>query len=584
MDPISQYAIDVLEGRQVAGLPERLACQRHLDDLSRSGQLSDDLARRVDARRVGARPRPPVDPEFPWRLDIALAERVYEFVGFCHHVEGELAGEPILLAPFQKFDFGVIFGWAHRDSKVRRFKKAFIEEARKNAKTTELATVALYLMVGDGEMSPRVFCAAVDRSQARIMYDNAKSMAENAPDIGERLIIRDYKITNKKKGGILAPLSKVNRNKAGLHPSGAIVDEYADHATSEIYDLLSSAKGGHRRQPLMVIITTAGMDVESPCHKEYEYCKLILEDPSLNDRYFVMIRELDDGDDEHNPAVWIKSNPLRVLIPRSFEELQEQHDEAFGSNDPAKIRTFRVKNLNIWQHGNEDTYMGNYMGQWDALAVTREKFIEMTQGMPCLGGVDLSKRIDLTADAFVFALDGERVAVCAHGFIPEEGIKRHEKTDKVPYKEWVREKWITATEGAVTDYNYVQRHIDMSLKENKWKVHQICYDPYNADHFATQMTGAGYLMVEIKQSMQNMNEPTKAFRDLVAAGKLVHDGSPLLKWCVGNAVQIVDSHENIMLSKRHAGDTRRIDLLAAIIDAMRQLDELRKMNMDGFGF
>lgn len=584
MDPITEYAIDVIEGRQVAGLPERLACQRHLDDLSRSRQLTDDLAARVDAHRVGTRLRPPKDPAFPWRLDVALAKRVYEFISFCHHVEGELAGQPIILAPFQKFDIGVIFGWVHRDSKERRFKKIYIQEARKNGKTAELAAVALYLMVGDGEMSPRVFCAAVDRGQARLMYDAAKSMAENAPDIGERLNIRDYKMTNKKRGGMLAPLSKETRNKDGLHPSGAIVDEYAAHATSEIYDLLSSAKGGHRRQPLMAIITTAGMDVESPCHKEYDYCKLILDDPSLNERYFVMIRELDPDDDEHNPAVWVKSNPLRVLIPRSLEELQEQHDEAFGSNDPAKIRTFRVKNLNIWQHGNEDTYMGNFIDRWNELGVSKAKFAEMTKGKVCLVGIDLSKKIDLTADAFVFALDAERVAVCAHGFIPEEGIKSHSKTDKIPYAEWVKAKWITATEGDVTDYNRIRDHIEACKTEHGWQVHQICYDPYSATHFATELADAGYITVEIKQTMANLSEPTKLFRDLVAAGKLVHDGSPLLRWCVGNAVQIVDSKENIMLSKKNAGDTRRIDLLAAIIDALRQLEELRKMDMAGFGF
>ncbi|MGA2490205.1 MAG: terminase TerL endonuclease subunit [Anaerolineales bacterium] len=561
MHPCTQYAIDVVEGRRVVGKSEYLACKRHLDDLERQGS---DV--------------------FPWVFDEARAERVYQFIGYCHHVEGELAGQPIVLEMFQKFDIGVMFGWIHKDSGERRFKKAYIQVARKNGKTAILAAVALYLMVGDDEMSPRVYCAAVDRGQARLMYDAAKSMADNSPDIAKRLIVRDYKISHAKRGGVLAPLSKETKNKDGLHPSGALVDEYHAHVTSEIYDLLSSAKGGHRKQPLMVIITTAGMDVESPCHHEYDYCKLILEDPSINERYFVMIRELDPEDDEHDPAVWVKSNPLRVLIPRSLEELHEQHDEAFGSKDPAKIRTFRVKNLNIWQHGNEDTYMGDYIEQWDALGVPTDKFAEITKGKLCLVGVDLSKKVDLTADGFVFALDAERVAVCAHGFIPKEAIKRHEKTDKIPYTEWARGKWITATEGDITDYNRIQEHIAACKKEYGWEVHQLCYDPYNATHFATQLAEAGYTTVEIRQTMQNLNEPTKLFRDLVASGKLVHDGSPLLKWCVGNARQIVDTKENIMLSKRRAGDTRRIDLLAAIIDALRQLDELRKTDMTGFGF
>ena len=562
--PCTQYAADVVEGRRVVGHSELLACRRHLGDLERQG---------TDA--------------FPWVFDDARADRVYKFIGFCHHVEGELAGQPITLVAFQKFDIGVLFGWIHKDSGERRFKKGYLQEGRKNGKTALLAAVALYMMVGDEEISPRVYCAAVDRGQARLMYDAAKTMAENSPDIAKRLVVRDYKISHIKRGGILSPLSKDTKNKDGLHPSGAIIDEYHAHSTSEIYDLLSSAKGGHRKQPLMMTITTAGMDTESPCHKEYEYCKLILEDPALNERYFVMIRELDPDDDEHDPALWIKSNPLRALLPRSMEELHEQHDEAFGSGDPAKIRTFRVKNLNIWQEGNEDTYMGEYFDRWDGLGIKRKDFIELTRNKLCLVGVDLSKKIDLTAVAFVFALDAKKVAVCAHGFIPEEAVKRHEKTDRIPYREWVKRGWLTATEGDVVDYTAVEEYIESCRKKFGWQPHQICYDPYNATHFATEMANKGYVTVEIRQTMQNLNEPTKTFREKVASGELMHDGSPLLKSHIKNARQIVDTKENIMISKKKAGDVRRIDLLAAILDALRQHAELLKVAIalgDDFGF
>jgi phage terminase large subunit-like protein len=329
------------------------------------------------------------------------------------------------------------------------------------------------------------------------------------------------------------------------------------------------------------------MDTESPCHHEYDYCKLILEDSSLNERYFVMIRELDPGDNEHDPNVWIKSNPLRMLLPRSREELQEQHDEAFGSGDPAKVRTFRVKNLNIWVEGNEDTYMGDYFDRWGPLGVGRDLFIALTRGKLCLVGVDLSKRIDLTAAAFVFALDAKRVAVCAHGFMPEEAVKRHEKTDKIPYREWAKAGWLTITEGEVVDYAKIQDYIEICRKEYGWQPHQICYDPYNAQHFSNEQAARGYTMVEIKQTMANLNEPTKTFREKVASGELVHDGSPLLKAHVKNARQIVDTKENIMISKKKAGDVRRIDLLAATIDALRQLAELVLIAMplgDDFGF
>lgn len=594
MDPITQYAIDVLEGRQVAGLSERLACQRHLDDLSRSGQLGKKLAARVDAHRVGSRMRPDVDPKFPWVFDRVQAVFVaIDWFDYLHHVKGSLAGQPIKLIPAHVFEIGCMFGWVSRQRGIvradgrktgaRRFEKAFITEARKNSKTTRLAGIALYLMVGDMEESPDVYCAAVDKAQARVLYRSAEAMARKSVGVRTRLAIGKYSMMHKERGGEFTAFSGEVKNKDAFSPSGAIIDEYHAHVTSEIYDLISSA-WGQRLQALLTVITTAGMDTESPCHKEYEYCKLILDDPTLNDRYFVMIRELDDGDDEHDPTNWIKANPLRSTQPESLVILQQQHDEAFGSGNLSKIRTFRVKNLNKWVEGNEDTFMGDHMDKWDKLKVEREEFLKLVKGRPCLVGVDLARKYDLTADASVFLLEDERVAICAHGFLPEEAMKSHETTDRIPYREWAKDGWLDATPGAVTDYRWVQKHIEDQEEANGWHEHQLCYDSYNATQFANECADKGHVMVEIKQVMSVLNEPTKTFKELVLSGKLVHDGSPLLRTHIKNARQIVDTKENIMISKKYAGDVKRVDLLTAILCALRQLDELKKMDMTGFGF
>ncbi len=85
------------------------------------------------------------------------------------------------------------------------------------------------------------------------------------------------------------------KNKDCVNPSCAFIDEYHAHPTSKLFDVMSSAQG-QRAQSLIFTITTAGDDVESPCHKEYEYCKLIIEgsvsseaDTTKNENYFVMI-------------------------------------------------------------------------------------------------------------------------------------------------------------------------------------------------------------------------------------------------------------------------------------------------------
>ena len=573
--PATLYALEAVEGGRVVGETERLACQRHLFDLGRAGQLSGGLRQRVVDVCGEA---PAQDAAWPWAFDKGKADRIYKWFGYCKHVEGPLAGTPIELMPFQQFDLGVIFGWVDRVTGNRRFEKAYIQMARKNAKTTELAGGANYLMVGDGEMSPSVYCAAVDRGQARLVYEAAKAMAEQSPNIAKRLKIRDYRISHVSRGGRMMALSKQTRNKDGLHPSGAIIDEYHAHPSSEIYDVIWSA-WGQRAQALMAIITTSGEDTESPCYREYSYCKLILGGEATNERYFVMIRELDKADDEHDPAMWIKSNPLRAATAEGLARLKDQHDEAFGSKDPAKVRTFRVKNLDTWVHapGGADAYMGeieDWQQKWDRMAVSREVFRSMTQGLLCVVGIDLSKKIDLTADFTLFDLGEDMIAVSAMGYMPEEGMIRHERTDKVPYRHYADAGWLTVTPGNVTDYRYIQENIGARQADYGWKVHEITYDPYNATQFANQMTDEGFTMIEVPQQMRYLSEPTKLFREKLAEGKIVHDGSPLLKMCIANAVQIVDSKENIMVTKKYAGSTKRVDLLAAGLTAMTRYQPL----------
>ena len=589
------YAIECVEGLRNVGRMEKLACQRHLLDLARAGQLPALIARRLKKKGIVV---PKRDTEFIWHFNEQQADFVaVEWFSILVHVEGRsnIIGKPIVLVDAHRWEISMIFGWVSRTIKikrsdgrmvgVRRFLKAFVTEARKNSKTTRGAGIGLYGMVGDMEFSPEVYCTAVDRFQARKLYNAAKDLAAKSRDISDRLKIGKFEINHRVRGGIMTAFSGDVKNKDSFNPSISFVDEYHAHATSEIYNVLESAQG-QRSQPLMYIITTAGKDVESPCHSEYEYCKMILEGSSRNERYFVMIRELDEKDDEHDPKNWAKVNPLIMADPLSAADFKDAHDAAFDSRDVAKVREFRAKKLNIWVEGNENTYMGDYLvpapgervSAWDKCGVSREEFVELTHNHLSIYGFDLSKRTDLTAMGNVFLLSDERIAVCSHGFLPRVGLERHEKIDKIPYRDWAKEGWLTITDGDIIDYRKVDERLKLYEKEHGWKAHELCYDPYAATHFMIERGEEGYIAVEIAQWMKILSEPTKLFRELVASGKLVHDNSPLLKRAVANAMQIVDSKENIMLTKKNAGDTKRIDPIACVITALVRVNSLKENN------
>lgn len=548
--PVEQYAHDVTDGRIVAGRYVRLACQRFLNDLQRQG-----------------------DESFSFIFDENKADKIVHWFTWCNHLEGNLAGKPIELDPWEVFIMGNLFGWVHRETGLRRFRKAFVLVARKNGKSTLLSGLALYMLWADKEAGAQIYCTATKKEQARIIYLFAKGMAVKSPNIRSRLKIRDYEIrhdplVSSDHSAVLKALSKDSKTQDGLNPHLGIIDEYHAHTDSSMYDVLISGMG-QRSQPLLFVISTAGFNVQSACHAEYEYCVRILEGSAENESYFAIMYQLDEEDDVKDPDVWIKANPLVATNRVGMEYLTNQMHEAFDSGNSEKIRNFLVKNINKWIEFGRDMWLP--VDKWKAAGVDKPSLLSYLRNMECIVGVDLSKRSDLTSMGFEFTLPngfpipGKKFAVLQHSFMPEESLQLHMQTDNIPYDIWRQDGLITLTPGAVTDYEFIESYIEDMELTHGWKIKEICYDPYNATQFANNMTKKGYLCVEIRQGVRTLSEPTKSFKDELLSDTVVHDGDALLTWAVGNAITRSDAQGNIMLDKEKS--VNRIDPIASVINA-----------------
>ncbi len=567
--PAAQYAKAIVSGEIGPSCElERHACQRHLNDLERQGTVN-----------------------FPYIFDESRADRIYDwFSKCCRHVRGPFSGQSIQLEPFQKFDLGVLFGWVHIDTGVRRFTKSYNQRARGNVKSTEMSGVANYGLCGDCvyppghpeqkryEDMPEVECAAVDKLQAQRVWGDAKKMGEKSPDILKRLTIKRTYIEHKTRGGWLRALSKDTKNKDSGAPCIVVIDEYHAHPTSEIHDVLYSGFG-KRMQSLMFIISTAGKDAENnPCKKEYDACaKMLRGEIPIPEHYFIMIREMEKGDDPHDQYLIRKANPVlqsdneysKVLM----RQILQEHDEAYASNDHAKIREYLTKRCNMWQMDSEKKFMDGLMNKFKSLATSRKEFLELVRGKECWSGVDLSKRTDLTGNGYIFPLDDGRYAVCAHGWLPRDRVQWHKDNDRMDYEFLEKEGWCTIQDGGVIDTDGIIEYSEAMKAENNWNIKEWDIDPATAYQFGNDLKKSNYSeeqVVDIRQGPLTLSEPTKFFRELAINGRLVHDGSPLLIWCVSNAYEVDKGGGLIMLSKKHKDDTQRIDLLAAIITAMRR--------------
>ncbi|HHZ70855.1 MAG TPA: hypothetical protein EYN54_11400, partial [Methylococcaceae bacterium] len=160
VDDAIQYANDVLSRKIVSGKLLRQSCRRFIDDLKHGESRGIKFSRSAASRALNF---------FPL---------------FCCHIKGELKGQPIILEPWQAFIIAQLFGFHKKNSRgkwVRRFKWVYIEVARKNGKSTLVSGIALIMLAFDGEGGSEVWCAAVDKDQAKIVWDAAAAMIELHP-------------------------------------------------------------------------------------------------------------------------------------------------------------------------------------------------------------------------------------------------------------------------------------------------------------------------------------------------------------------------------------------------------------------
>ncbi len=483
-------------------------------------------------------------------FDIAPAILFVNFAEQLKHFKGDLAGQPIRLEPWQIFAAANILCWLKRDTGLRRYQYADILVPRKNGKTTFAAILALFLLFLDGEAGAEVYTAAVDKAQAKICFEAAKILIEDS--IFEKVMtIRRGEVRYDRNHSHLAPLSKDTKNKDGLNPYCAVCDERHAWPTNEIYDVLNTGMGA-RSQPLIISISTAGMDTSLPYYSDIQIYKDVMLGHKQLDNHFIMIYTPDDGDRWDDPVTWAKVNPnLGVsLLP---EYIQQSADEA-RMKGGTTLASFLVKNLNLWVDAPEvwipdDQFMANN-APFDE---------ELLKGKECYVGIDLASKGDITATALYFPSFNVFKMIFV---IPEEKVRELE--DRVDYRRWMEQGWVIVTPGAVLDEDWYVAYLLNALQD--YKVRCIAYDPWGTWNLVGKLKRYEQELLEYQQSIRYMSVPTKHLEGLIRMGKLNFLGNPVMRWMVGNVTIYTDPNANVKLDKSRSRN--KIDGVAAAVDAI----------------
>jgi phage terminase large subunit-like protein len=491
------------------------------------------------------------------------------------HTKGRWARQPFLLADWQRRELvDPIFGtvvWSDEWECYRRlYTDARIEIGRKNGKSEFDAGVALKLTCADDEESAEVYGCALDIPQARKVFDVAVRMVQLSPVLSERLVIKESnrRIIDPETGSYYEVVPSDAAGNLGHNPHGVVLDEEITQRDGSLWNALTSAEGT-RVQPLFLRSTTAGNDPESWAAKEHQEAQRIHEDPDRAPHRYVFLRNVPKDADPWDEKNWHLANPALGQF-LSLEALRRDSVEA--KNDPTKENAFRQFRLNQWVQ-QVTRWMPLHL--WDAssgeLWATPEWKVSDLESKACFGGLDLSAKLDLTSWCLLFPDDDDGADVLWRFWIPETVVPVLDGYTGDQMSVWVRDGWITATEGDTIRYSELYDAI--TEDHERFAIHdEISYDVWQGEAVMQEINNrTGLEGRAVNQTYDGLSEGMNEVMRLTKAKKLRHHGNPVMRWNADSseAKSPSDNPDLVRIVKpNRARSGKRVDGMVTLIMAV----------------
>lgn len=495
-----------------------------------------------------------------YHFDIDAAARPIFFIeNFCRQSKGN-TGAQLKLQLFQKAAIQAIFGFVDKKH-IRQYNEILWIMGRKNGKSTLLSALGLYMLLGDHEGGAEVDCVASKRDQAKIVFDEARHMVSQSPDLAMYIHKRRTDMYCDFNFGVFQPLSSDSNTLDGLNPHCGIIDELHSIKDRNIYDVVKLGMTS-RREPILFMITTSGFNRESIYDSMYGYAEKVISGDITDEHFLPLIYELDKTEEWTDPKMWIKANPGLGTI-KSREALKNNVERA--KREPDFRPTVLTKDFNV---------KSVTASSW----LTFEQFhnpeklrIEDVENTYAIGGCDLSATTDLTCATLLIRKKSDpKIYVLQQYFLPEARVNAVEATSskEAPYRKWADRGLLTICPGAMVDYSMVTAWFTKMRDEHGIDLWRCGYDRALAGYWAEEMAGefGASVMEKVAQGPFTWTAPMKELGAMLTDKKINYGANPMLDWCLANtgvkSSGTVESIQPVKIQER-----RRIDGMVSLLNA-----------------
>lgn len=526
------YAREVAVGNIDVCKDVQLACQRFLNQLE--------------------------NKEWRWEFKPEFVTHVLKFVAQTKHVKGPSAGQPMVLMPFQILLICAIYGFRDKKNpKIRMVQDVILFIPRKASKSTLISIISLYELLF-GEAGAEVYCTAVDRNQASIVFDTAKGIVSTMPaQMAAQYQVYRHEI---KKGSdsqtkFMALSRDSKKTGDGKNPSVSIIDEAAQITERNSIEVIHSGMVA-RQNPLRIYITTASFTKETLFFENLQYLKSMLHGQAEDDpRWFGLLYGLDEGDDWKNPNVWSKVNPMHG-ISINAEAIEQRVKEA--QSKPSAVNELLCKTFNVWVSANV---------AW----IDVQHWVDSPKGKPeespeaTFIAFDLAATRDLNAVCTLHRYNEEKYFAEFKFFLPEESLGFIPSHYRPIFLQAIQRGSLKLTEGNVADYAEIELFIRQQAE--LYNAKEIGFDAWNAAALVSKLYENGLPVKKIGQGMAVLNNPSKHVEKLILAKNICHEHDPFVEWQLGNCEVYEDVNGNKKVRKNSADTNAKIDGIIAMIMA-----------------
>ncbi len=491
------------------------------------------------------------------------AKHAIDFIEkYCKHSKGKWAKKPIVLELWQRAFLSCLFGILRKSDNLRRFRRAILFVARKNGKSLLSAGIGNYCFMADGEGGAECYSVATQREQAKIIWNESRSMIKKSPVLCKRAkcLIGEIKFGD----NVYKPLASDSNNLDGLNTHFAGLDEIHAWKDQNLYDVILNSISA-REQPIILSISTMGTVRENVFDDLYDECERIIngyfdKTGYKDDSVLPIIYELDSRSEWTDPTKWRKANP-NLGVSKSIEYLETEVNKAKANNK--KLKNTLCKDFNIRETSTEAWL------SFEEILNERTFKIEEIKPDYAILGADLSRTTDLTACGLLFGKTGyDELFWYPMFWLPEDLLEKHVNEDKVPYDIWLKNGYLRTCNGNKIDTDDVIDWLIEVLDTNPdLIISNGGYDSWSATEFVKKLDlNFGKVFEPVIQGKKTLSLPMQELGAEIKAKRINYGNNPIMRWCMSNTRSDTDRNGNIQPAKT-LNARQRIDGTAALLNA-----------------